>query len=412
MNKIISRRRFLRQLSACAAGLLAAGCLPPNPPVVPTPASTATPTAEATPTSAPTATQTAAPTATSTAPPSPTQTTWATATSTPAPTASPALSRVAIAQVRDYERDVAREGVRAALDGLGGLGDVIRPGDRVAIKPNLTGGTGVAPLPGVPAVDSFATHPEVVRALGEALRDAGAGQIYIVEAVYQWESFSAWGYEDMAAGLGATLIDLNAPHPYGDFISAPVGEGWYVYPDYTLNPILGEMDVFVSVAKMKCHWSCGVTLSLKNLIGLVPVSHYRCGSDHVNRSDLHGCDGEFKTRLPGVIVDLNRVRPIHLAVIDGIKTVEAGEGPWIETMAAVAPGVLVAGKNPVATDAVAMAVMGFDPGAAYLSSPFLRGDNHLNLASEMGLGTHRPEQIDVVGAAIEDVRYEFTPCWQ
>jgi len=264
----------------------------------------------------------------------------------------------------------------------------------------------------VPAVESFATHPEGGRALGEALRDAGAGQLYVVEAVYEWESFSAWGYEEVAAGLGATLIDLNAPHPYGDFVSAPVGEGWYVYPDYTLNPILGEVDVFVSIAKMKCHWSCGVTLSMKNLIGLVPVSHYCCGSDHVNRSDLHGCDGEFKTRLPGVIVDLNRVRPIHLAVIDGIKTVEAGEGPWIETMAAVAPGVLVAGKNPVATDAVATAVMGFDPGAAYPSAPFLRSDNHLSLASEMGLGTHQLEQVEVVGAAIEDVRYEFRPCWQ
>ena len=70
--------------------------------------------------------------------------------------------------------------------------------------------------------------------------------------------------------------------------------------------------------------------------------------------------------MPRVVVDLNRVRPIHLALIDGIKTVEAGEGPWIKTMAPVAPGVLVAGKNPVATDAVAAAVMGFDPTAAYL----------------------------------------------
>jgi uncharacterized protein (DUF362 family) len=208
------------------------------------------------------------------------------------------------------------------------------------------------------------------------------------------------------------LIDLNMPQPYGDFSRAIVGEGWFVHPDYVVNPILQEVDAFVSVAKMKCHWSCGITLSLKNLIGLVPTSFYRCSPEHWHRSDLHGCDGAFKTRLPGAVVDLNRVRPIHLALIDGIKSVEAGEGPWIKPIAPVQPGVLVAGKNPVATDAVSMAVMGFDPGAAYPSAPFLRSDNHLSLAQQMGLGPYRLEEIQVVGAAIDDVRYEFRPCWE
>ena len=43
--------------------------------------------------------------------------------------------------------------------------------------------------------------------------------------------------------------------------------------------------------------------------------------------------------------------------------------------------------------------------------PFLRCDNHLSLASQMGLGPHRLEEIEVVGARIEDVRYGFRPCW-
>jgi uncharacterized protein (DUF362 family) len=317
---------------------------------------------------------------------------------------------VAIAQADSYDRQLVRRQVQSMLDGLDGLGDVITSGDRVAIKLNLTGGTGVTPLPGIPAVDSFVTHPEVVRALGEALLDAGAGEIYLVEGIYDADTYPAWGYQDVAQALGATLIDLNTSQPYDGFTSAPVGESWFVYPEYTINPILTEIDVFVSVAKMKCHWSCGVTLSMKNLIGLIPVSHYRCGPDHVYRSDLHGCDGDFKTRLPGSVIDLARLRPIHLALIDGIKTVEAGEGPWIETMAPASPGVLVAGKNPVATDAVSAAVMGFDPTIAYPSAPFLRSDNHLSLADAMGLGPHRLEEIQVVGATIDEVRYDFEPC--
>jgi uncharacterized protein (DUF362 family) len=304
-----------------------------------------------------------------------------------------------------------RRQVQALLDGLGGLDDVMGRGDRVAIKVNLTGGTDCEPPASTPAVERFVVHPEVVRALGELLRDAGAGQLFIVEAVWDPRSYPLWGYEEAAKGLGATLIDLNAPQPYKDFVSAPVGTDWFVYPEYTVNPILQDVDVFVSVAKLKCHWSCGITLSMKNLVGLTPMGKYKCKPDDVNRTDLHGCDGNFKARLPRVVVDLNRVRPIHLALIDGVKAVDAGEGPWIKTMAPVAPGVLVAGKNPVATDAVAATIMGFDPAAAYLTPPFLRSDNHLSLAHDRGLGPIRLEEIEVVGDPIKDVRYNFTPCW-
>jgi hypothetical protein len=70
---------------------------------------------------------------------------------------------------------------------------------------------------------------------------------------------------------------------------------------------------------------------------------------------------------------------------------------------------LIAGKNPVATDAVATAVMGFDPRGSYPSSPYLHGDNHLNLAADANLGTNHLEAIDVVGAKIADVRRSFRP---
>jgi uncharacterized protein (DUF362 family) len=412
--RAVSRRDFLKALGTSAAGLLAAACLPPRPPEPPpatgTPTSTPTATPSPSPTypppSTPTFTPTGTPTATPTAVPSPTPTITPTAT-----LPSPSRSQVAIARLANYDRSAVRQQVRNLIDDLGGLGDIIGPGDRVAIKVNLTGGAGVPPLPGVTAVESYITHPEVVRALGELVRDAGAGQVFIVEGVYDAQSYPLWGYEEVAQALNATLIDLNVPQPYADFVSVPVGNDWFVYDAYTVHPLLQEVDAFVSVAKMKCHWSCGITLSMKNLIGMVPVTRYRCGPDHLYRSDFHACDGDFSLRLPGAVVDLNRVRPIHLALIDGIKTAEAGEGPWIQGIGPAQPGLLVAGKNAVATDAVTAAVMGFEPAAAYPSAPFLRSQNHLSLASQSGLGPHRLEDIQVVGAAIEDVRYPFRPCW-
>jgi uncharacterized protein (DUF362 family) len=112
-----------------------------------------------------------------------------------------------------------------------------------------------------------------------------------------------------------------------------------------------------------------------------------------------------------VIIDLNNARPIHLGVIDGVMTSEAGEGPWIPAMTPIQPGLLFAGKDPVATDAVATAAMDFDPTAEYPNVPFVHGDNHLNIAASLGMGTNRLDEIKVVGASIDDVKMKFTPSY-
>jgi uncharacterized protein (DUF362 family) len=78
-------------------------------------------------------------------------------------------------------------------------------------------------------------------------------------------------------------------------------------------------------------------------------------------------------------------------------------------MAPVEPGVLVASADPVAADAVSTAVMGFDPTATRSETPFLRSDNHLNIAADLGLGTNRLDRIEVVGVPVDDVRTEFRP---
>jgi uncharacterized protein (DUF362 family) len=289
---------------------------------------------------------------------------------------------------------------------------VVRPGDRVAIKVNLTGGLGNNGPAGFSPMESFVTHPEVVRALGGFVRDAGAKEVLIVEAVYQWGSYTEWGFEDAAKAIDATLIDLNSTDPYDDFVNVSVPGGGEMYEDYIFNPILQEVDVFMSAAKMKCHYTAGVTHSLKNLFGLVPARFYQLSAQHSHRSEFHGPTNETAgERVPRIIVELNKSRPIDFAFVDGIMTTEGGEGPWISTFGAVTPGVLFAGKDPVATDAVATAAQGYDPTTPDYVEPFVRGRNHLNLAVEAGLGTNQLDEIEVVGASIEDVVHPFKPAF-
>jgi uncharacterized protein (DUF362 family) len=315
---------------------------------------------------------------------------------------------VGIVRASNYDPKLVRQQVESLFDSLGGLGDVVKPGDKVAIKVNLTGGVNTLPPPaGTTPPESYVTHPSVAGAISELLRDAGAKEISIVDAVWEWASFVDWGYVEMAQSVGARLIDLNGTEPYGNYVSVPVGKDWFIYEKFTFNRLLEEVDVFVSVAKMKCHWLCGITQSMKNLVGLVPFKFYERSAGDGYRTGFHGAEEETKYRLPRVVLDLNRARPIHLSLIDGIQTVDGSEGPWNQDLHRKSPGVLIGGKNPVATDAVAVAAMGFDPVTDFPHEPFLRADNHLNIARQLGLGPNRLADIEIVGARLEDVKMHF-----
>jgi uncharacterized protein (DUF362 family) len=206
-----------------------------------------------------------------------------------------------------------------------------------------------------------------------------------------------------------------------------------MYAGYDLNHSYRDCDVFVSLAKLKEHRTAGVTLSMKNCFGITPCTIY---SDQVPedepaivpigfRGPMHSgsrtppksapqpvaqsTDPGF--RVPRITADLVASRPIHLAVIDGIYTMTAGElpyqvgGQWVNQ--AIHPGLLIAGMNCVATDAVATAIMGFDPMADRGTPPFQKCDSTLQLAESLGVGTRDLTRIEVVGPPIEKVRYPY-----
>ena len=94
-------------------------------------------------------------------------------------------------------------------------------------------------------------------------------------------------------------------------------------------------------------------------------------------------------------------------LIDGIESNRGGEGPWIRGVAPVSPGVIVAGTNPVTTDAVSMAVMGFDPRADRGKAPFETCDNTLRLAEDVGVGTRDLSRIEIVGTTVREAFFDF-----
>jgi uncharacterized protein (DUF362 family) len=350
--------------------------------------------------------------------------------------AAPA-SPVSIARCASYDEDVTAR-LAAMFDQLGGLERLAR-GKTVAIKVNMTGSPGMRVRGKAPALTHY-THPKVLGATAYLMGRAGARRIRFVESAYASagpleESMldAGWNVRQLAAA--APLVEFentNALGKHKRYARFPVPGSAYMYPAYDLNQALEETDVFVSVAKLKNHATCGVTLSLKNCFGNLPASIYGddAGRDEPNEKpasgrnlvghqgtrqpsksappELHfGASHDPGYRVPRIVADLAGARPIHLSVIDGVESVAGGEGPWIGDLRLVQPRVLIAGLNPVSTDAVAAAVMGYNPRAMRGTAPFRACDNTLLLAEAHGAGSADLTRIDVRGLTIAQALYRF-----
>ena len=269
---------------------------------------------------------------------------------------------------------------------------------------------------------------------------AGARRIRLVESLWQ----SAAPFEECLLQAGWNPRDFLSAAPNVGFENTNnlgkgkkysrlvVPRGGYMYPAYDLNHSYQDCDAYVSLAKLKEHSTAGVTLSMKNSFGITPNSIYGAGAgiDAPNesvrgfRQTFHAGDRqpskssppekdpasprEAGYRVPRVVVDLALIRPIDLAVVDGVKTMTGGEGPWCKgPLGAVNPGVIAAGTNPVTTDAVCMAVMGFDPMADRGTTPFEGCDSTLRLAEDTGIGTRDLKRIEVIGTPIRTAMFDF-----
>jgi uncharacterized protein (DUF362 family) len=342
---------------------------------------------------------------------------------------------VAIAKCLSYDEVLAV--LARMFDQIGGLGRLVK-GKIVAIKLNLTGSPTLR-LGFAPAGEAQWVHPKVIAATVHLLGKAGAHRIRLLES--PWSTAEPLEEYMLAAGWDPQLILSAAPKvefENTNYLGAAkqysrlkVPGGGYIFDAFDLNHSYEDCDVFVSLAKLKEHATTGVTLSMKNCFGITPCTIYGegAGSDEPSRFPQGGrtmfhngyrqppksappeidptSPREGGYRVPRIIVDLVAARPIHLAVVDGVRTMAAGEGPWIPGCFPVRPNVLLAGTNPVTTDAVATAVMGFDPMALRGSPPFETCDSTLFLAEQRGIGTRDLRRIEVAGVPIAKTRFDF-----
>jgi len=219
------------------------------------------------------------------------------------------------------------------------------------------------------------TDPMVVEAIIQQLKKLPV-EIYVVESDATMtnadKAFEATGMAKMCKQNGVECLNLrHAPDKIK--IKIPNGE---CLKEITVPRIVTESAI-ISAAKMKTHMATKVTLGMKNMFGLLP--------------------DKFKAKyhakgINKVIVDINTAIKPKLTVIDGFVAME-GRGPTDGS--SVKMDLIIAGKDPVATDATCARVMGLDPHEI----------SHIRTAHKKGLGNI--DDIEIVGSQIDEVKRVF-----
>jgi uncharacterized protein (DUF362 family) len=276
-------------------------------------------------------------------------------------------STVAVVACADYDQQLSAR-LEEGWDLANGP-DV--QGRSVLIKPNLLGH-----IPDRPAT----TDARLIGALISLLRRRGARQVTVADGSFLHKDptpiLSGMGLSAVLAALDVPYLDLN----HDDTWRRPARGGFMRRArHFYLSRTLLESDLVISVPKMKTHHWAEVSLSLKNMFGIVPGIKYGWPKNILH---LNGVSAS--------IASLYASYPFDFAVVDGVVGME-GDGPLFGDP--VPSGVLVMGHDGVAVDATCARLMGLDPDEV----------EHLDFMAWAGLGLADAARLDLRGANLSDL---------
>lgn len=248
-------------------------------------------------------------------------------------------------------------------------------GARVLLKPNL-----VDYVEGIPCF----TNPHIVQAMIRLARELGARQVVVAEGpTFRRDAqaiLDATGFSEMLSRERVDFIDLN----YDDLAPMPLKGGYTKLKTIFVAKTILDSDVLISMPKMKTHHWTSVSVSIKNLFGIVPGIKYGWPKNTLHMQGI-----------PAFLTELADSLPIRgVAVVDGIVGLQ-GDGPLFGS--AVSSGVIAIGTDLVAVDATCARLMGFDP----------RRIDYLDFAAWAGVGSIDENKIQVVGESMARLQRQY-----
>jgi uncharacterized protein (DUF362 family)/Pyruvate/2-oxoacid:ferredoxin oxidoreductase delta subunit len=280
------------------------------------------------------------------------------------------MSSVALVRCESYEYGIVKAAVQRGLRLLGGAARFAGRGEKILLKVNL--------LAGDAPEKCVTTHPSVLRAAGEILKETGA-QLYYGDSPSFGSTHAAArksGLTGPAKEAGIQLLDFGQGEPVS------FAEGRQNKKFIIARAVL-ESDGVVSLPKLKTHAFLKFTGCIKNQFGCIPG---------VLKAEFHVklYDPDDFARM---LVDLDRFVHPRLYIMDGVYAME-GNGP--RGGAPRKMNVLLFSEDPVALDATACRLINVDPA----SIPTTR------FGQEAGRGTYEKDAIELLGDDFQSFRAE------
>ena len=300
--------------------------------------------------------------------PTPTPAPPTTATDSPVPAAEEtSITKISLVHTQDR-----MEGVHRAISLL--QSNPVR-GKAVVLKPNFNTAD---PAPG-------STHNDTLRALVLTLQQMGATRVTLAERSGPGDTtrqvMERKGVFDLAEELGFDIVNLQELGPDGWVHLHPKDSHWK--DGFHFPRVYIEAESIVQTCCLKTHAYGGhFTLSLKNSVGMVPRNGYPY------MRELHS--SPYQRQL---IAEINTAYSPDLIVLDGVEAFVDG-GPAKGTR--VDTGVILAGSDRVAIDAVGVAVLRSLGTTAKVSHGPIFKQDQIARAVELGLGIKSPTQIQFV----------------
>jgi uncharacterized protein (DUF362 family)/Pyruvate/2-oxoacid:ferredoxin oxidoreductase delta subunit len=283
---------------------------------------------------------------------------------------------VSIVRCDGYENETVYGRVKQAVDLVGGIGAFISKNDRVLIKPNL--------LVAKPPDRAALTHPAVLEAAIRLVLEAGAKPLVGDSPALGSARACAekGGFGPVLKKYGVPLLACEKP--------ATIKSPDAAFKTFEVAKDALEVDAIINLPKLKTHGQMVMTMAVKNTFGLVPG---------VRKTQWHFRVGNNPAHFARMLVDLHyRVAPV-LSIMDAVTAME-GNGPGSGDP--VDLGLVIAGADASAIDAVSCGIVGLDPSLLYT----------LVEAKKARLGITDLSRITVQGEKIEDVSvtgFHFPP---
>jgi uncharacterized protein (DUF362 family) len=257
--------------------------------------------------------------------------------------------------VQNAEPDVMFD---KAIEAIGGITEVVKEDQVVVIKPNIAWDR--------PPEAGANTNPVLVRRIVEQCLQAGAKKVYVFDHTCHdpKKSYETSGLKEAAEFAGATIVFAN-DEKYYHVVDIPKAS---VLKSTKVHELITECDVLINVPVLKHHSGAGLTVAMKNLMGVVWDRGY------YHKSGLHQCISDFcHYRRP----DLNIVDAYRITTDNGPQRARPEDVKIRKS--------LLLSRDIVAVDAAAAKLFGSEPNTV----------RYIQLAHDSGIGSMQLEKLNI-----------------